>query len=753
MTDLSIKIFTFIMKFNSKRLNINFIFISLLIISSCNSEKKEKENYTTVETIEQTFVGGESCKSCHETEYELWKGSHHDQAMKIADSISILANFNNTSFTHKGVTSKFYKKNGDFYVNTQGKDGKYHDYKIVYTFGFTPLQQYIVQFPNGAYQCLLTAWDSVKNKWFHLQPKLDIHHEEWMNWTGGSQNWNTMCADCHSTNLHKNYSDEDRSYKTTFSEINVNCEACHGPSSEHVKYYEQENPKGTPPKSHMETGMDSKELVQKCARCHSRRSQTTAYYNYEGHFFDHYEQQLLTDPTYFLDGQIRDEDYVYASFVQSKMYSLGISCRDCHDVHSMQLKKQGNDLCLTCHVPTLYDTPEHHYHKQNTEASQCINCHMTGRIYMGNDFRRDHSFRIPRPDQSEKYDTPNACNGCHDDKSAKWAADFIKEKYGEERADHFSDHLLKGYFENKEGFHEVISNPTYPEIARATAVNQLMNQNISQDDVTKLVKYLNDDSAWVRTETVRAIEKTGLSNYDASIQPLLKDSIRMVRIATARYFNMKNADMSADANYPKANKEFIDRMNLNLDFASGQHQKALYYQAKNNTEDAIKCYEKALQIDNFYNMSRMNLALLYYQNGAKEKSEILYKKVVEQEPNFALSYYMLGLMYNELGDAEKSLEYLKLASEKEPATVNSFYNYTLKLQENKNFKEAEKTINRGLKTFPNNDRLLYIKTIGLVNSNQLEKAYQTATLLNTNYPNNPNYQQLLQNIQISIHNN
>ncbi|SDW53371.1 Tetratricopeptide (TPR) repeat [Lutibacter oricola] len=731
-------------------------FSGILLISitiSCNNNNTKTTKYTEIEPVASTFVGGSSCKTCHESEYNSWKDSHHDQAMKLADSVSILANFNNTKFTHKGVTSKFYKKDGDFYVNTQGEDGKYHEYKIIYTFGFTPLQQYIVKFPDGKYQCLLTAWDSVKNKWFHLQPKLDIHHEEWMNWTGGSQNWNTMCADCHSTNLHKNFDGETDIYKTTFDEINVNCEACHGPSSEHVAFYEKEDQTGTPPKMHMETGMDSKELVQKCARCHSRRAQITDFYDYKGHFLDHYDPQLLTSPTYFEDGQILDEDYVYASFVQSKMYSLGVSCRDCHDVHSMKLKKDGNDLCLTCHVPANYNTPKHHFHKENTEASQCINCHMTGRIYMGNDFRRDHSFRIPRPDQSEKYGTPNACNGCHTDKSAKWAADFVIEKYGDERADHFSDHLLKGYHENKDGFKDVFSNENYPEIARATAINQYVNRAITEEDVVNLLSYLKDPSILVRTETVRALEKTQLPNYSNNVMPLLQDSLRIVRIAAARYFNMAKIDMSTNEDFKKANKEYLNQLDLNLDFASGHHQKALYYQAKNNTEAAIKSYEKAIKIDSYYNMSRMNLALLYYQLGEPKKSEKLYLKVIEQEPDFALSYYMLGLLYNELGDNENSLKYLKLSSEREPASVNSFYNYALKLQGIKDYKESILVLNKGLKEFPNDERLLHIKAIALVNLNKLSEAYQIAVDLTKINPNNPNYQQLLQNIQVTIQNN
>lgn len=716
----------------------------LIVVYACNTDQKYSAINTPTE--EAGFVGSISCKECHQQEYDSWEGSHHDQAMKLADENTVLADFNNAIFVHNNVKSTFFKKEGDFYVNTEGADGNYKDYKIIYTFGFTPLQQYIVKLEDGKFHCLITAWDSIEHKWYHLQPNLDIIHDEWMHWTGGSMNWNTMCADCHSTNLHKNFESETYSYATTFSEINVSCEACHGPSSTHVDFYKREVQDGIPPEMHMGVNINSKDLVQQCARCHSRRSQFTEYYNYEGHFLDHYDPQLLTSPTYFVDGQILDEDYVYASFMQSKMYDEGISCRDCHDVHSMELKITGNNLCLTCHVPA-YNTPEHHFHKVDTEASQCINCHMTGRIYMGNDFRRDHSFRNPRPDQSEKYNTPNACNGCHTDKSAKWAADFIKEKYGEERADHFSDHLLEGFHNNKKGYETLFTNTNYPEIARATAINQYMNHQVTQQDVNNLLRYLKDSSALVRNETVKAIEKTGSASFATNIAPLLKDSIRLVRISAARYFNLLRVDMIDNIDFKKANKEYLTALNYNLDFASGNHQKALYFQAKNNTEEAIKHYEKAIKLDNYFNMSRMNLALIYYQIGKVKESEALYLKVAEQEPEFGSSFYMLGLLYNETGATDKAMEYLELATGKEPRNPSVFYNYALMLQKAGNNKKSIQVTNSGLEFFPETERLLYIKLLGELNLKQSKQAKATCLKLLKIAPTNANYQNILKSLE------
>ncbi|MGB5386541.1 MAG: tetratricopeptide repeat protein [Eudoraea sp.] len=727
-------------------------FVLTVFLVSCNGI--EKEAYVKVADMDQTasFVGTASCIECHQEEYELWENSHHDEAMKIADSTTILADFNNTTFTYKGVKSSFFLKEGDYYVNTQGEDGNYSDFKIIYTFGYTPLQQYIVQFPNGEYNCLLTAWDTVEEKWFHLQPDLDIKHDEWINWSGGSQRWNTMCADCHSTNLQKNYDLSSGVFNTTFSEINVACEACHGPSGTHVSYYkEQEENEANgvlPPELYIGSSVPPKELVDKCARCHSRRGNLTPYFDYTGTFMDHYFPRMLEEPLYELDGQIRDEVYVYTSFLESKMYGLGISCKDCHDVHSLKLKKEGNDLCLTCHIPDKYDTPDHHYHAMNTDAALCINCHMDGKLYMVNDYRRDHSFRIPRPDQSVTYSTPNACNKCHTDKSAKWASDFIVEKYGPTRADHFSDHLLKGYMDDNQEFKKVFSSKEYPEIARATAIGLYVNSPISYEDALDLTRYLNDSSILVRNQTVRAFETIGSPDFAPQIVPLLKDSVRAVRISAAHYYNViGKSQVEHLEEFKLANQEYMTELEINSDFPAGLHQLGIYNQSIGEIDKALDFYSKAVKEDNYFNMSRINMALIYYQQGLVDKSEATYLKIIEQEPEYSYTYYMLGLLYYETNRKDKALEYLALACSKEPANANASYNYALMLQQENKNSEAINIIDKALESFPNNERLLYVKLLSEINLNQQNRAMNTCRLLLQINPTSSDYNQILKRLQ------
>ncbi|WP_165499047.1 tetratricopeptide repeat protein [Gramella sp. KN1008] len=693
------------------------------------------------ETHYGNFIGSSSCIDCHQKEYDNWEGSHHDLAMKIADSSTVLGDFNDAEFIHKGITTRFFKKGKDYMVNTEGPDGEYHDYKVDYTFGVEPLQQYLVKFPKGQYQVLLTAWDSNKDKWFALQEELDIRHNEWMHWSRGAMRWNNMCADCHSTNLQKNFDPETEIYNTKYSEINVSCEACHGPASEHVNYYKNGEQSSDPPSLYMETDMSSKEVVDKCARCHSRRSQLTDYFDYQGHFVDHYDPELLVYPTYERDGQIKDEDYVYGSFVQSKMYHSGVSCTDCHDPHTTKTRKTGNDLCLSCHEKS-YDEPSHHFHEEGTDASLCVNCHMTGKIYMGNDFRRDHSFRIPRPDQTVKYGTPNACNSCHEDKSAEWASQVIVDQYGEERAEHFSDYLIPGQLGDHSALKKLISDPDFPAIVRATAIRQFVNTPLSPQDLELLQSQRKDSSALVRNEVVRALTNFSNPELGTYINNLLNDTVRLVRMNAARYFTLQNKTAQNEEAFQKAKNEYLDYLNMNSDFPSGQHQLGTYYEATGEIQKALNAYKKAIEIDDHYNFSRMNLALLFYKQGKVAEAEKLYLKVIEQEPQFAESYYMLGLLYNETNNTEKAMEYLSKACGLETPLMRACYNYALILQQNGQHLESVSVLEKALKSFPMDENLLYVKLLGEIKSGHNNAAVNTIEKLLQIAPQNSRYQDI-----------
>ncbi len=242
----------------------------------------------------------------------------------------------------------------------KGPTAKLHDYQVKYVFGVTPLQQYMVEFDRDAangennlprVQVLRISWDTLKKKWFHLDPP-DVTDRlaptDDLHWTGVAQRWNNMCADCHSTNLQKGFDLKSLNYHTTFSEIDVSCEACHGPASKHIELARQYFPGWNRQRGYGLANLKrtAEDQIQACAPCHSRRNLIASGYHSGEKFYDYFTDQLLTSGIYYPDGQVLDEDYIHGSFIQSKMYHKGIRCTDCHDPHTARLSMMATRYVL-----------------------------------------------------------------------------------------------------------------------------------------------------------------------------------------------------------------------------------------------------------------------------------------------------------------------------------------------------------------------------------------------------------------------
>ena len=596
--------------------------------------------------VAANYVGREACVNCHQQQHDLWQGSHHDLAMQHANDKSVLGDFSNATFSYAGVDSRFYKKNNKFMVRTDGADGRLHDYEIKYTFGVIPLQQYLIEFEDGRLQALTIAWDS-RNKtdggqrWFHLYPDETITHQDELHWTRVSFNWNGMCAECHSTNLQKKYDSDSDTFKTSWSEIDVSCEACHGPASNHVKWSEKkqgwkeyknkglnvvfDERKDVYWKFNLDTGSalrsqlrNTQKEIEVCAQCHSRRSAISDDYQPGKSFSDHYMPRLLDEGMYFADGQIQDEVYVYGSFLQSKMYHKGVTCSDCHEPHSLQLRQEGNGVCLQCHTAEKFDSKKHHFHESDSKGALCAECHMPARDYMVVDPRHDHSIRIPRPDLSVSLNTPNACNQCHQDKGSKWAAKQVVQWYGKNPVgyQHFAAALDAGRSGKSNAgklLAATIRDGETPDISRATAVSSI-TPYLDQTNVDVLQQGLKDGNALLRLASVSALEGLPQAMLVQLAFPLLNDPEKMVRIEAARLLapvpvgELAGEQLSI---YTNASNEYIESQEVNADRPEAQLNLGNFYLAKNQLEKAEQAYNKAIQLDSAFVPAYINLADLY----------------------------------------------------------------------------------------------------------------------------------------------
>jgi len=709
------------------------------------------------------FVGSTKCMDCHKKEYDKWQGSHHDHAMAVANDETVLGDFNRAVFEIHGVTSRFYRKEGKFFASTQGPDGKMGEFEITHTFGWYPLQQYLVPFPGGRLQCLPIAWNVREKEWYHLYPKGPMDPKDWLYWTNAGQNWNGMCAECHATNLKKNYDIKTDTYQTTWSDINVGCEACHGPGSMHVEWAELPD-MARPPLENYDllvktSGLGSRKLVELCAPCHARRAILNDYTHAEPDLLDSLLPSLLTPELYFPDGQILDEVYVYGSFTQSKMYDRDVRCSDCHDVHSVKLIRDGNDLCLQCHRADEYDTREHHFHKKKGgkgepirsetgevlfhvgTGAECVQCHMPGRYYMGIDYRPDHSIRIPRPDLSVKMGTPNACNRCHVDETAPWADEYITKWYGPGRRHHYGTTIQAGR-NGMPGAHKdlirVAVDPLYPVIVRATALSLL--KAFPGEKTTRAYELsLMDDEALIRRTAVEGLNASRMKRQAELISPLLYDPVKAVRIEAASKLvgaPSKHLDSNEHEVFRGDLNEFVGAMEYSGDFAFGRYNLGNLYVSLKRPEDAIRNYAAAIKIDDLFYPAKVNLAMLYNQLGKNNEAERLLREVVQTHPQMYELKYSLGLLLAEQKKYHEASSYLSSAARGLPKRSRIHYNSGLILDYLRRDTAAEAALMRALELEPNNMDYLQGMAEFYLKRKRYEKAGKIAWQMIARHPSN-----------------
>jgi predicted CXXCH cytochrome family protein len=690
--------------------------VAALCIAGCSDSAPPAE---PVPDGPATFVGSGACQGCHEAEYRDWVGSHHELAMQVATRDTVLGDFNEVTFDYYGETTRFFERDDSFYVRTVDGSGQDREFKVAYVFGVEPLQQYLVEFPGGRLQTLAFSWDTRSvadggQRWFHIYEGEYIAPDDSLHWTGLQQNWNYMCAECHSTNLSMGYDASGDSFDTTWSEISVGCEGCHGPGSKHARLAQSNVEDGAYGLEvdlddqddaawimNPETGIAARsaqrtELQQQpeaCGRCHARRGIIAPKYEYGAPLAHTHLPTLLDEGLYFADGQILDEVYVYGSFLQSRMYRAGVTCTDCHNPHSAKLVSgdNPNDVCAQCHLPTKFGTVEHAGHVP--DQAGCVDCHMASRIYMVVDDRRDHSFRNPRPDLPNAIGTPSACANCHEDlepAAATAAIDGWRAPGGAALRPHFAeaiDAARRGFANDQ--LRDVVQNPDYPGIARATAVS-LLAQPFGSADFRLLEAELGSPDPLVRIAALRQ-----LRSLPAELRmrlpgaALLDDPVRGARIeAAAAYAGLSDllpleqarAFGGAATDLRTAYESLANRPEALVALAT-------FETAEGDVSTAVRLYEQALRIAPRAVTARANLADTLRRLGEEGRAEDILREGLVLDENSAALHHALGLSFVRSGRPEEALAELRRAAELAPG--NPRFTYVLGIALNSMGKQAE----------------------------------------------------------------
>ncbi len=705
------------------------------------------------------YLGTAVCADCHDDEHAAWLGSHHDWALKEAADETVLADFDGSRFQQQGEDWRFLRRGDAFIAQSRDDSGTWQDHKVLYAVGVAPLQQYLVMLDGGRLQALTVAWDVEAKRWFHLYPGPEIGEEDGLHWSRTFNNWNSRCADCHSTGFAKGLEPRSGAFDSRWHEANVGCESCHGPGEAHVAWArnpgsdQDEGSKGlTVSLSASQRERSPGTEVEVCAACHARRQSLGAESRPAGApILDHFVPALLREGLYHADGQILDEVYVYGSFLQSRMHAEGVTCSDCHDAHSAQLKAEGNALCTQCHSPAgnslfpslikkPYDSPEHHFHEAGTTGAACVSCHMPARTYMIVDPRRDHSFRVPRPDLSVEIGTPNACTLCHADRDPAWAARQVADWYSEGRGGqpHFGEIIAagrRGEAKAESALVALAQNEGQPGILRATALDLLRRYGPAAADAA--APLLNDPDPLVRRSAVLLQEAAEGPRRVARVAPLLEDPLKAVRIAAARLMvDVPPLAFPAEAVLPfdRAAAEYRASLLASADLPETQMNIATLALRTGNPRAAEAALKRALDLNGHFEDAWLRLGSLQQGRGRSAEAAASFRAGLARLPEAASLRRALGLLEIERGALRSGIEELEVAAGLLPGDARLRYNLALALARAEQTEAAEARMRDALALAPSDPEILYGLGFLLMDQERFDEARDLARQLLRQHP-------------------
>ncbi|MEO3474360.1 tetratricopeptide repeat protein [Roseomonas sp. CAU 1739] len=688
------------------------------------------------------FVGSATCATCHAPQAAAWQDSDHARAMAAATPQTVLGDFSGVTVTDRDRSATFRRDGDRFIVRTDGPGGVTTDVTVTETFGVDPLQQYLVLFPDGRRQALPWAWDTRPReaggqRWYHLLPNESLHAGDPLHWTGRDQNWNFMCAACHSTGVQRGYDAATDRYDTTWTEISVGCESCHGRGAAHVAWA-QADPRPEAPLLGLEVALrdasggawrfseadprgiahwegpprQAEAQAEICAPCHARARPITADPLPGARFLDTHAPALLDRGLYHADGQIDGEVFEWGSFAQSRMQRAGVVCADCHDPHSQRLRAEGNAVCAQCHLPARFDTADHHHHPQGSAGAQCASCHMPQVTYMGVDGRRDHGFRVPRPDIATTIGAPDACTTCHVGRQPAWAAQQIRGWFGPTRRQ--TPHPALAIAAGRRGdpgavpaLAALAQNQAEPAILRATALT-LLPAPAGNDAAQAIVLSLRDPDPLVRAAALRALAGIDPRNRQHALS-LLADPTRLVRIEAARILAPippQAIPEASRADFARAWDELLASERVAAERPESHVNLAGLFAARGDAAAAEAAYRDALRLDPGFLPALVNMADFENRRRRFDAAEALLNRGIAAHPDSAEAYHALGLTRVRAGRAPDSLGPLGRAAALAPDRPRYAYVYAIALNDLGRGPEAMETLRAALLRHPGQRDLL-----------------------------------------------
>ncbi|MEM7002908.1 MAG: cytochrome c3 family protein [Pseudomonadota bacterium] len=733
---------------NWRHLKLLHTVLVCLCLVACGASPPD-ENSPARPAEAPTFSGSASCAACHAETHNAWQSSHHALAMQVATPANVLGQL-------PAQIDDVALQLSDGELQVLHNDARL---PIKYTFGVFPLQQYLVDTGDGRLQTLRASWDSRPQaeggqRWFNQYDGEDIPPDDPLHWTGMAQNWNSMCADCHSVGVQKGYNPEANSFVTTYAEMNVGCEGCHGPGSIHVA-----DPSQALPASSMLAG---REQVDVCARCHARRSQIAEGYHAGQPFLDHYVPELLNPPLYGTDGSIDDEVYVYGSFIASKMFHSGVACGDCHEPHRAELRLNGDALCQQCHssagnprFPSLkladYAAPEHHQHESDAEGPGCVGCHMPTKTYMGVDVRHDHGFR--RPNLARQEDQA-VCASCHT--LAPDEMDAFAAQYPQTAPASYIDVWLKsgGYPSAtvEQQLLKLTQDPQLTGMVRATSLSRVQQGSFGAAKVINAAS--QDAEPFLRLTSATMLQHLRPARQRGALKRLLADPLRAVRIQAAVYA-LNNLDeqelIGLGDDYGHALDEYIAAQKLNQERPEANVNLAMLHTRRRQSSQALHYLERALELNPRFIPALLNYAEWLRAEQRDQEAGAYLQRAIEAGVPSATAQYAYALWLVRQEQRELALVHLQNAYQLEADNPQWLYAYSIALHSLGQSNAALSLLREVAQSPVYIEAVMFVhatiaRDMAQVEPQFLREATDVATRLLKRAPGNLDYQRLLDSL-------
>jgi tetratricopeptide (TPR) repeat protein len=618
------------------------------------------------------FVGSAACQSCHEAEYRSWGTSQHHLAMLPASPSAPLR-------AKPHDAGPMVVRDGALRLAGSSVDHD-TDIALAYALGHRNVEQYVGPLEPGKLQALPLAFDVQRGEWFDLFAGESRTPADWGHWTNRGMMANAQCLFCHTTGYDKGYQPASDTYDTRWAEMGVGCEACHGPGSPHVA---ARTSGGKDPW----IGRDPGPMLAACGSCHSRRVER-APWTPGMPFLDAFEPELFDTDAYYPDGQVREELYELVSFQSSRMYAEGVRCWNCHDAHANGTLKPGNQMCRTCH-DEHYEDETHTHHPAGSTGAQCTACHMPVTVYMQRDPRHDHSFGRPDPELSLALGVPNACNRCHTDRDAAWAAEHVRAWHPDDavrvarRAQAMSiAEARHDEADSVPGLLAMLGGQT-DVVRRASAARLLARFPTGSGVTPALLAALHDSEPLVRTGAAWALAQRPSLAPDArnGLVAALDDPVLTVRLHAAVGLHGVAPEAlppAARQAFARATAEWRESQELAADTPEAHYNLAIVLASAGQAADAEREYRAALRLWPRSIQARHNLALLLAQQRRFAEAAAELETLIASDPVPA-SAFALGLLYGQMGRWQDAAQALARCLEEDPSYPRARYNRALAL--------------------------------------------------------------------------